>query len=134
MILRELSNNEIAGTIGCSVRAVRRIRARLQRYGTTTSPSNRVGRERKITPLMRDALFEQLAKRPDMFREEMIRFLNGGFGVEVSFTTMSRMLKTERWSRKTKMSIRNLFPSGRRWLHAISWSSTTSLSISNSME
>jgi transposase len=101
MILRELSNNEIAGTIGCSVRAVRRIRARLQRYGTTTSPSNRVGRERKITPLMRDALFEQLAKRPDMFREEMIRFLNDGFGVEVSFTTMSRMLKTERWSRKT---------------------------------
>lgn len=71
MILRELPNNEIAETVGCSERAVRRIRSRLRRYGTTTSPSNRVGRERKITPLMRDALFEQLAKRPDMFRYEM---------------------------------------------------------------
>jgi hypothetical protein len=50
---------------------------------------------------MRDALFEQLAKRPDMFREEMIRFLNDGFGVEVSFTTLSQILKTKRTSRKT---------------------------------
>jgi transposase len=101
MILRELPNKDIAETVGCSDRAVRRIRSRLRRYGTTTSPPNRVGRERKITPLMRDALFEKLAKQPDMFRDEMIRFLNDGFGVDVSPTTISRMLKTERWSRKT---------------------------------
>lgn len=50
---------------------------------------------------MRDTLFEQLVKRPDMFREEMISFLDDRFGVQVSPTTMSRMLKTEKWSRKT---------------------------------
>jgi transposase len=36
-----------------------------------------------------------------MFRDEMIDFLSDRFGLEVSPTTMSRMLKTERWSRKT---------------------------------
>jgi transposase len=101
MILRDLPNDVIAETVECSERAVRRIRSRLQRFGTTTSPSNRVGRESKITPLMRDALLEQLANRPDMFRYEMIDFLYDSFGLEVSPTTISRTLKTERWTRKT---------------------------------
>ncbi|KAK4233566.1 hypothetical protein C8A03DRAFT_19384, partial [Achaetomium macrosporum] len=99
MILRELPNNEIAETVGCSEPAVRRIRSRLRRYGTTTSPPTRVSRERKITPLMRDTLFEQLVKR---LREEMISFLYHRFGVQVSPTTMSQMLKTEKWLRKTR--------------------------------
>jgi transposase len=101
MILRKLPNNVISKAVGCSDRAVRRIQARLRRFGTTTSPPNRVGREMKITPLMRDALFEQLVKQPDMFRYEMIDFLYNTFGLEVSPTTISRTLKTERWSRKT---------------------------------
>jgi hypothetical protein len=50
---------------------------------------------------MRDALFDQLTIRPDMFRYEMINILYDGFGLEVSPTTISRTLKTERWSRKT---------------------------------
>jgi hypothetical protein len=61
MLLPQFPNNKVAETVGCSERAVRRIRSRLRRFGTTTSPSNRVGRRRKITPLMRDALFEELA-------------------------------------------------------------------------
>ncbi|GAB1319494.1 hypothetical protein MFIFM68171_09704 [Madurella fahalii] len=101
MILRELPNDVIANTVECSERAVRRIRSRLQRFGTTTSPPNRVGRESKITPLMRDAMFEQLARRPDMFRYEMIDFLHDSFGLEVSPTAISRTLRTERWTRKT---------------------------------
>lgn len=101
MILRKLSNDVIAETVECSKRAVRRIRSRLRRFGTTTSPPNRVGREAKVTPLMRDALFEQLTKRPDMFRYEMIDFLYNTFGLEVSPGTISRTLKTERWTRKT---------------------------------
>ena len=101
MILRDLPNDVIAETVECSERAVRRIRSRLQRFGTTTSPLNRVGRQSKITPLMRDALLEQLANRPDMFRYEMIDFLYDSFGLEVSPTTISRTLKTERWTRKT---------------------------------
>jgi transposase len=101
MILRGVPNSDIAGTVGCNERAIRRIQSRLRRYGTTTSPPNRIGRERKITPLMRDALFEQLTKQPDMFRYEMINFLYDRFGLEVSPTTISRMLKTEKWSKKT---------------------------------
>jgi hypothetical protein len=46
-------------------------------------------------------LFEQLASRPDMFRYEMIEFLYDSFGLEVSPTTISRTLKTEKWTRKT---------------------------------
>ncbi|KAK3937228.1 hypothetical protein QBC46DRAFT_226970, partial [Diplogelasinospora grovesii] len=53
MILCRLPNNKKAETVDCSERAVRRIQSRLRRYGTTTAPSNRVGREMKITPLMR---------------------------------------------------------------------------------
>jgi hypothetical protein len=68
MILRELPNDAIAETVECSERVVRRIRLRLRRFGTTTNPPNRVGREAKITPLMRDVLFEELVKRPNMFR------------------------------------------------------------------
>jgi transposase len=101
MILRKLPNNVITEAVGCSERAVRRIQARLRRFGTTTSPPNRVGREMKMTPLMRDALFEKLTKQPDMFRYEMIDFLYDRFGLEVSPTTISRTLKTERWPRKT---------------------------------
>lgn len=73
MILRELPNDMIAETAECSERGVRRIRSRLRRFGTTTSPPNRVGREAKLTPLMRDALFEQLAKQPGMFRGAILK-------------------------------------------------------------
>ena len=101
MTLRQLPRDAIAETVECSERAVRRIRSRLRRFGTTTSPPNRVGRKAKITPLMRDALFEELVKRPDMFRYEMAHFLHNTFGLEVSPTSISRTLKTERWTRKT---------------------------------
>src|SRR5687767_14524855 len=49
-ILRELPNEIAAATVECSTRAVRRIRPRLRRFGTTTNLPNRVGRELKITP------------------------------------------------------------------------------------
>jgi transposase len=105
MITRKLSNDVIADAIGCSPRAVRGIRSRVRRYGMPTAPVNRVGRRKSLTPLMRDALFEQLTRQPDMLRHEMIAFLSGRFGVVVSPTTVSRTLKAERWSRKTSRRV-----------------------------
>ncbi|KAL0929595.1 uncharacterized protein CTRU02_215494 [Colletotrichum truncatum] len=90
----------IAEHVGCSDRAVRRIEAKLKRFGTTTSPPTRVGRYGKIDPFMRAALREELANNTSMYRDEMIKFIREKFGVEVSPTTMSRTLKSIGWSRK----------------------------------
>ncbi|KAK4446491.1 hypothetical protein QBC34DRAFT_148344 [Podospora aff. communis PSN243] len=83
LILRRLANCEIADIVRCTERAVRRIRARLDRFGATTAPANRAGPDPKMTPVIRNALFEQLTQRPVMLRREMAAFVYNRFGVEV---------------------------------------------------
>jgi transposase len=107
LILRKLPNSEIADTVRCTERAVRRIRSRLGRFGTTTAPSNRVGPDPKITPFIRHALCEQLSEKPGMLRREMVAFIYDRFGVEVSESTITRTLKAQSWSRKTIRRVAN---------------------------
>jgi transposase len=75
MILSKFPNREIAKAVPCSERAIRRIRSRLSRFGTTTAPANRGGPDSKITTAMRDVLCEQLTQKPDMIRREMVAFV-----------------------------------------------------------
>lgn len=101
MIRRNEQTKQIAESVGCSSRAVRKIRTKLRLFGTTTSPPNRVGRYRKVTPFMRDALLEELAIKPNLFRSEMITFLDDRFGIEVSPSSITRLLKSAGWTRKS---------------------------------
>lgn len=69
----------------------------------------------------------------------MIRFLHDRFDLEVSPTAMSRMLKTEGWSRKTNgrvakqrnPDLRELYLYNSPTADRTSWSSSMSLAVTN---
>lgn len=89
----KLTKKQIADAVGCSERTVPRIRSNLRLFGTTKAPTSRVGRHRKIPPFAKEALLEHLTKEPDMLRSEMISFLRDEFEVDVSPSTITRLLK-----------------------------------------
>lgn len=101
MILRGFSNEDIAESIPCTTRAVRRARLTHSRFGTTTVPSSRTSPDPTITPVIRDALCSQLIKEPDMVRREMITFIRDKFGEDVSVTSITRALQANRMTWKT---------------------------------
>ena len=99
-IRRGDSSKKIAEDVSspdCTVdpRAVRRIRSTYARYGTATKPSKRTGPDRKITPLMPEALLHRLAKEEDMTRREMALFLYNEYGVDISQTTITRAMQSQ---------------------------------------
>ena len=97
--------NLIATATVCSVRSVQRIDANLRYFGATKAPANGAGRRRAITGPMLQSLCDQLLKRPDMYRDEMILFLRENFSTEVSRTTITRTLKSIGWSWKTNRRV-----------------------------
>jgi transposase len=92
---------QIAAAAGCSDRAIRRIRFNVRCFGTTKAPPNGVGRRRRITPVMLEALRERLIEKPGMYLDEMIVFLWDDFRVLVSPPTVYRALDSIGWSKKT---------------------------------
>jgi transposase len=94
-------NGEIANTVGCSSRGVRRIKQNLHFYGKTKAPSNGVGRPRSVTPPMLDALCEHLLEKPGLYLDEMKLFLWDEFEVFVSTFSIRRALKSIGWTKKT---------------------------------
>lgn len=82
-------------------RAVSRIRRTYTRYGTPTVPPRRTGPDPKITPLMLDALYCQLAKDQSVTRQEMASFLYDKYGEEFSVTTITRALQSGQITCKT---------------------------------
>ncbi|KJZ70589.1 hypothetical protein HIM_10018 [Hirsutella minnesotensis 3608] len=101
LILEGRSNVDIAKTVSCSERTIRRLRPKLIRFGTTKTPTHHTGRPRMLTPLMLQTLQNKLLQQPDMFRDEMIAYLAELFDVEVSKSTISRTLQAAGITRKT---------------------------------
>lgn len=100
------SNEKIAEDISSpdrivTSRAIRRIRSTYTRYGTATTPAKRTGPDPKITPLMLDALYIQIAKEQHMTRQEMATFLYKKYGEEVSVTCITRALQAGQITWKT---------------------------------
>jgi transposase len=95
-----LKGADMAAAAGCSDRAIRRIRSNLRCFGATKAPPNGVGRRRRITPPMLDALREHLVEKPSMYLDEMVVFLWDDFGVLVTPSTISRALASIGWSKK----------------------------------
>jgi transposase len=94
-------DEEIAKTVGCSPRGVQRIKQNLYFYGKTKAPSNGVGRPRRVTPPMLEALCEHLLEKPRLYLDEMELFLWDEFDVSVSTFSIRRALKSIEWNKKT---------------------------------
>ena len=94
----------MAHNAGCSIGAVARIRLNLKAFGTTRSPIHRTGPHSTITLEMRDALGEFLSDRPDRCLEEMRIWLHSEFVILPSIKTVSKTMKSMRWSKKVSRS------------------------------
>ena len=105
MIQAGQPNRAIAKVVDCSERTISQGRLNMRLFGATKAPPTRVGRRSKIEPLMQDALFEQLLKDPNMFRSEMVSFLRDQFRVDVSLSSITRLLQREGWSRKSSSRV-----------------------------
>ena len=93
MITAGFTNNSIAKQVGCSSRSVSHIRSNLRMFESTKAPPNRVGRRCKIDPLVQDDLLDQLVKEPAMSRSEMIAFIQSKYELDVSLSTITRLLQ-----------------------------------------
>nr|CEG03952.1 unnamed protein product [Fusarium acuminatum CS5907] len=101
MILAGYKNAVIARTANCRDSSVRRIRTNMRCYGSTKAPPNGVGRRRLLSPPMLTALLDRLAAKPNMYRDEMVEFLEKEFETTIPASNIGRSLRSARWSRKT---------------------------------
>jgi transposase len=117
-----LKQTEIAAAARCSERGIQRIARNLRHFGKTKAPSNGVGRRRRITPQMLDALREHLLEKPGLFQDEMVIFLYDEFSVLVTIPNISRALKSIGWSKKVTRHIAKEQNSDLRdyYLHSLS--------------
>ncbi|PTD03457.1 hypothetical protein FCULG_00012813 [Fusarium culmorum] len=100
MIQRGEPTKQIAQSIPCDPRTVRKAKARYRLFESTKAPPNRVGRYKKVTSYKQDVLLENLAQYPTTDRTQMVTFLHDEFEDDVSLSTISRSLKDARWTRK----------------------------------
>lgn len=101
----EIKYSEIAQLANCTPRAVRYARSNILHFGTIRAPSNRVGRPKKVTPTMWDAVKSQLASEPCMTQREIAVFLRREFGVTISRATIGRLIREAKWSRKITRNV-----------------------------
>ncbi|CAF3619997.1 unnamed protein product [Fusarium graminearum] len=100
MIQNGEPTKQIAQSIPCDPRTVRKAKARYRLFESTKAPPNRVGRYKKVTPYKQDVLLENLAQYLTTDRTQMVTFLHDEFEDDVSLSTISCSLKDARWTRK----------------------------------
>ena len=111
MILdNKLKAYEMANIAECSERSIKAIRSNVHYFGTTKAPFNGRGRPRSITSPMLEALCEHLLEKPELYLEEMALFLGDEFKVLVSTSSISRALKSKRWSKAARRVAREQNP------------------------
>jgi transposase len=101
------TNCQIAKAAHCSIPAVKAIKRNLRDFGSTTAPPNGGGRPESINPLMRDALFEHLLRKPNLYLNEMVVYLWDEFGHHVTKSSINRTLQSTSWSKKNARRIAN---------------------------
>lgn len=100
LISGELTTSQMAEAAGCSKRAIIRLRANLQLFGSLKAPQIKGGRPRKITPVMLEALCDYLLEKPHLYLDEMELFLLDEFSTRVPKSTISDALRRKGWSKK----------------------------------
>jgi transposase len=78
------SQSQIANTVKCSERTVRRIHLNLQDFSSTKAPENSGGCPQKITLTMTREICKHLEKNPTMYQSELVEFVEETFGIRVS--------------------------------------------------
>jgi transposase len=96
---RGTSTAEVAKTFGVGASTVKRYFA-VARQGRSLAPKRRPGSKPKLNGAARKLLEADLRERPAATLPERRESLRRSAGVEVSDSTVSRMLKRLGWSRK----------------------------------
>ncbi len=102
---RGAATAEVAKTFGVGVSSVKRYAA-VAREGRSLAPKKRPGSKPKLNEAARKLLEADLEERPTATLPERCEFLRRAAGVEVSDSTVSRMLKRMGWSRKKDRWVR----------------------------
>lgn len=100
LIKQGFENKIIAPAARCSLRAVQRIRSKTEAPDMSSTSNTQIGRRSCITPLMLKALCDKLTEQPDMYRCEMVDFLQEKFDRKVSERSIGRALHSCGWNRK----------------------------------
>src|SRR5271155_502363 len=101
------TGRQIAKAARCSIPAVKAIERNIRDFGSTTAPPNGGERPESINPLMRDALFEHLLRKPNLYLNEMVVYLWDEFRHHVTKSGISRTLRSAGWSKKNARRIAN---------------------------
>jgi transposase len=96
---RGMPTSEVARTFGVGSSTVKRYAAAV-REGRPLAPKKRPGSKPKIDEGARRLLERDLKERPAATLPQRREFLRGAYGLEVSDSTVSRMLRRLGWSRK----------------------------------
>ncbi len=102
---RGMPTAEVAKTFGVGVSSVKRYAA-AAREGRSLTPKKRPGSKPKLGGAATKLLEADLKERPAATLPERREFLRRTTGVEVSDSTVSRMLKRLGWSRKKDRWVR----------------------------
>jgi transposase len=105
MMQHGFTNKDIATAAQCSSRAIQRIRLSQTSPNMPGQSTTRVGRPSRISPAMQKALQNRLDVRPDMYRCDIVNFLERKFGEKVSERAVGRALKSMVWTRKINRRI-----------------------------
>jgi len=101
MIIRGgLKDRQKALVAQCTDRTIRRHRANLACFGSTTAPRTRSGPRSSVTTAMRAALFEYLVEKPDTDLDGIRMFIWDLFDTLLSRWSIRRALAFEGWSPK----------------------------------
>lgn len=98
---RELSVSQMARAAGCNRRTILRISSNIKIFGSAKAPPNKGGRPRSVTPVMLEALCEHLIEKPNLYLHEMAIFLWDEFAIQAATSSISRVLASKGWSKKT---------------------------------
>lgn len=99
VVERGMPKTEAAKTFGVGISSVKRYVA-TARAGKSLAPKKRPGSKPKLDQGARRLLEADLEERPSATLPQRRKFLGRVAGVEVSESTVSRMLKRLGWSRK----------------------------------
>jgi transposase len=107
----DMSKNEVARLFGVSLSSVKRY-TRMVSEGTSLSPRKAPGKRPKIDECARRLLEADLEERPVATLAQRCWFLERVAGVQVSASTVCRMLKRLGWTRKKDLLVRAKGTSG----------------------
>lgn len=96
---RGMPTSEVAQTFGVGASTVKRYAA-VAREGRSLAPKKRPGSKPKLDAVARKLLEADLGERPAATLPQRREYLGRVAGVEVSDSTLSRVLKRLGWSRK----------------------------------